>query len=142
MIYDTSRGDSASFALSLSNVGVGPARMQAMQLSLDGEPVSDWQTLVDTLLGEPAMLGTDFGKSSVRRRVLAPGESVTAFQTEHMQLALKLQQAVHSGVIGLAYCYCSIFDECWTKPASDPTGDDPIEPVEACTDYGGYGFKD
>jgi hypothetical protein len=141
MINDTSDGDSASFGLSLDNVGVGPARMQSMLLTLHGEAVPDWQTAVDQLLPGKT-LGTHYGKSSVSRRVLAPGQSVVAFNTVHTELALKMQEAVYNGAARLSYCYCSIFDECWSAYSSRPAGEEPIEPVAQCPDHGDRGFLD
>ena len=142
MINDTDTEDSASFALSLDNVGVGPARMRSMLVTLEGEPVRTWQALIDALAVEDMKVGNQYGKNSVSRRVLAPGESVVAFQTHHAELALKLQSAVYSGSVALSYCYCSIFDECWSKSSSRPAGEEPLETVDQCPDHGNAGFID
>ncbi len=142
MINDTSKAGEASFMLSLDNVGVGPARMRSMQMTLNGEAVRDWQSLTNALLAEGAELGVEYGKSSVSRRVLGPGESVVAFQTQHNELALKMQDAVYSGAAEISYCYCSIFDDCWMTSSTRPAGEEPIEPVDSCPDYGDGSFLD
>ena len=142
MINDTNNGDSASFALSLDNVGVGPARMRGMQLTYNDRAVRDWEELTEALLEQNAELGVVYGKSSVSRRVLGPGESIEAFQTHHTELAMKMQEAVYSGAMTLSYCYCSIFDECWSTSSSRPADEEPIEQVEACADYGRDSFLD
>ncbi len=41
MINDTDDGESAYFALSLDNVGVGPAKMRGVLLTLNGKPQRD-----------------------------------------------------------------------------------------------------
>ncbi len=142
MINDTAAEDSASFELSLHNVGVGPARMQGMRVTLNSQVVRDWQTLTSSLMPEGVQLGLDYGKSSVSRRVLAPGESIVAFQTQQSELALKLQDVIYSGALNVSYCYCSIFDECWNMPSSAEFVDDPIESLPMCPNYGEEGFFD
>lgn len=142
MINDRDDGDSAYFALSLENVGVGPARMRRMRLTLHGEPMRNWQMLTAALLDAEAELGAEYGKNSVSLRVLAPGQSVAAFQTHDAGLALKMQEAVYSGAAQLSYCYCSIFDDCWLSDSDRPEGEETIQPVTQCPDYGAAGFVD
>ena len=142
MMNDTSNGDTAFFSLSLSNVGVGPARMQGARLAMNGQAVRDWQSLVELLLADNARLGVDYGKSSVSRRVLAPGESIVAVQTENTELARAMQEAVYSGALSVSYCYCSIFDECWNLPSSAANAEEIIQPIAYCPNYGEEGFLD
>lgn len=142
MINDTSIEDSASFELSLHNVGVGPARMKGMRVTNNNKVILDWQSLTAILVPGGTALGVDYGKSSVSHRVLAPGESIIAFQTQHNELALKLQDAVYSGALNVSYCYCSIFDECWNLPSSIDTGEDSIQSMSACPVYGAESFLD
>ncbi|MEM6580653.1 MAG: hypothetical protein AAF699_05240 [Pseudomonadota bacterium] len=137
LVSDNKDGDTASFALQLSNVGVGPARMMGMQVFLYEESILDWHSLTQTLLEESVKLGVDYGKNSVSRRVLAPGESVIAFQTQHTALALKFQEAVYSGSLSLDYCYCSIFGDCWVVSSAQNDEDEPTRPVEVC-DLSGF----
>jgi hypothetical protein len=50
-----------------------------------------------------------------------------------------LQAAVADRANAVEYCYCSIFDECWTvdsrTPGAGPAG------VAACPDYGDGAFR-
>ncbi len=140
-IFDTSDGETASFALSLANVGVGPARMQGALVTHNGRAVADWQSVTDEILSDGATLGIDYGKSAVSRRVLAPGESVIAFQTHHKELALGMQAAAHSGALKVTYCYCSIFDDCWIKSSASPGEDQPNQATDQCPDFGRDSFS-
>ncbi len=140
MIHDSRDDDSASLRLVLHNVGVGPARMQGMQVKVNGEAARDWAAVTSLLLGREAEVGVEYGQTSVSRRVLAPGESVDALQTEAAELAVKLQDAIYSGTVTLTYCYCSIFDQCWRKASAEVSSDEQVEPVEQCPDYGEAGF--
>lgn len=38
----SSNEDAAEFALTMDNVGVGPARMQSMLITLDDKAITDW----------------------------------------------------------------------------------------------------
>ncbi len=142
MIEDRSDADSAHFSLSFDNVGVGPARMRGMQLIHRGEAVISWEAMTVALLGEAAELGSDYGQSSASRRVLAPGDSVTAFNTDRRDLALAIQRAVYRGDVALSYCYCSIFDQCWTVATPEPPAA-AKEPEEGnCPEFGDDAFID
>lgn len=142
-IKDTDDGESAYFALSLENVGVGPARMQGLVLAVDGQPQRSWETLLAELMESAPKVGVDFGRTSVSRRVIAPGENITMFQTSERALAIALQNAVYAGQAELRFCYCSIFHDCWqsgTGTGSDGASDN--RPVDACPDLGDAAFKD
>lgn len=139
-VLDTDSGDAASFALRFANVGVGPARMQGMRLTHDGSAVRDWQQVVASLIDEPLRLGHDYGKSSVGNGVLAPGDRVIAFQTQHPALARALSKATASGATRLDFCYCSIFDECWESGSDDRAGAEHA--IETCPALGDEAFQE
>ncbi len=141
-INDTSNGESASFELSVDNVGVGPALMRDAQVTYRGAPQSNWQSVVDAIGPNGGALGIDYGKSSLRQRVLAPGESLVAFQTGDKDLALSVQAATFSGELSVTYCYCSIFDECWVKRSGRPGSDQPSKVAGQCPDFGEGAFTD
>ena len=138
---DTSDGESASFALSLDNVGVGPALMKGAVVTHNGLVMPDWQSVTDEIMPDGATLGVDYGKSSVSRRVLAPGESMVAFQTRNRDLALGMQAAAYSGAIAVTYCYCSIFDECWIKSSVPSANDQANQGADQCPDFGADSFN-
>jgi hypothetical protein len=142
-IEDTDDGETAYFALSLENVGVGPARMQGLVLTVDGQPQRSWETLLDGLMESAPKVGVDFGRTSVSRRVIAPGESITMFQTSERELAIALQKAVYGGRAELRFCYCSIFQDCWqSRTGSGPDVEPGNQPVDACPDARDTAFKD
>ena len=65
--YDTEA--SAGFTISLSNAGVGPARMRALRLIIDGEPIRDWEHAVTLLEGKITALMNINQSNSI---ILAP----------------------------------------------------------------------
>jgi len=145
MISDTDDGESAHFALRFENVGVGPARMRGLSLSLAGEPVTSWAEVVDRVRhpdSEAPRLGVDYGQSSVSHQVIAPGNHVKAFQTTQRSLALGMQEAVYTGRTRLRYCFCSIFDDCWLGSLGPDEQASSVRPVDACPDFGAQAFSD
>lgn len=133
--YDT--GDAADFSLKFTNSGVGPARMQAVRLLVDGKPVTGLAQLAARMGGA----GTDgFRRNFVSKRVFRPDETVEMIGTADPALARRLQAVYANPRNAITYCYCSIFDACWIadsrqdlqKPAA----------VERCPDFGDAAFQD
>lgn len=127
---------SAHFSLTLTNAGVGPARIETARVTFDGEPVRDWSSAVAKYHDGPA---PEINQSFVTGRVLSPGEPVRMFHTEDRALVMALQEVLAGGRSQLEYCYCSIFDACWL---ADSAGDiQHPEPVRVCPDFGETEFQ-
>jgi hypothetical protein len=127
----------AEFRISLTNAGVGPARMRSMRVLLLGEPLRDWHHAIQRL-GET---GTHrLGQSYVSRRVLIPGETIDMVSTMDRVLVEKFLGALAQPGNSITYCYCSIFDACWVID-SEVDLQTP-EPVEQCPDFGDAAFGD
>jgi len=133
---DSDSGESAEFTIYFSNTGVGPARMRTMQLVFDGEPIRDWEHAVTQLGGQ---LTDHVSRNFVSNRVLSPDEKVVSFSTTDPNLARQFRATVANPANFIAFCYCSIFDECWLadsrKDLQNP------EAVEDCPDFGDAAFR-
>lgn len=127
--YDT--GDTAGFSLAFTNAGVGPARMQDVRVSIDGNVTRNWSELVASVDGDT---GAAINRSFISDRVLRPDETVVIFSTNDADLVRKLVGAVSKPRGALTFCYCSIFDECWL--ADSRKNLQAPELVEACPDFG------
>lgn len=127
--YDT--GDTAGFSLAFTNAGVGPARMQDVRVSIDGNVTRNWSELVASVDGDT---GAAINRSFISDRVLRPDETVVIFSTNDADLVRKLVGAVSKPRGALTFCYCSIFDECWL--ADSRKNLQAPEFVEACPDFG------
>ncbi len=125
----------AEFRISLTNAGVGPARMRSMRVLLLDEPLRDWHQAMQ-LLGEA---GTHrLGQSFVSRRVLIPGETIDMVATMDRVLVEKFLGTLAQPGNSITYCYCSIFDACWVVD-SEKDLQSP-EPVEQCPEFGDQAF--
>ncbi len=136
LIEDYDAEANAGFTMSLSNAGVGPARMRALRLVIDGEPIRDWDHAVTLLDG---MITAQVSRNFVNDRVISPDETVDLFSTTDPDLARRFQAAVANPNTSVTYCYCSIFDECWLaysqKDIQSP------EPVDECPYFGDDAFR-
>jgi len=135
-IADFDSGESAGFTMSFTNAGVGPARVRAVRLIIDGESMRDWTHVVTHLGGT---LNDNVGRSFVSDRVLSPDEKVDMIAVTDPDLARRFQAAIANRNNSISYCYCSIFDECWLADSRR----DVLNPesVEACPDYGDATFQ-
>lgn len=132
--YDT--GDAAGFSFSFTNSGVGPARMKGVRLGIDGRAIRDWSELVASTGGNGS---AGVNRNWISNRVLRPDETVVVFDTKDPALARALVNLVGKPGSTLAFCYCSIFDDCWL--ADSGRGAEGPEPVEACPDYGDATYR-
>lgn len=135
-IQDSDSGDAAEFTISFTNAGVGPAKMRAMQLIVDDEPIKDW---ADAVTRQGGHLTDGVSRNFISNRVLRPDESVDSFHTSDPELVRKFQEVMSNPENYITFCYCSIFDECWVadsrKDLQEP------ESVNACPDFGDAAFR-
>ena len=135
-INDHLSASRAEFRISLTNAGVGPARMRSMRVLLQGVPLRDWHHAME-VIGET---GTHrLGQSYVSRRVLIPGETIDMVSTMDRPLVEKFLATLARPDNSITYCYCSIFDACWVVD-SEKDLQSP-EPVEQCPDFGDEAFR-
>lgn len=132
--YDT--GDTAGFALSFSNAGVGPALVRSVRLVIDGQPMRDWAHVIDHLGGT---LDERVGRTSVSERVISPDRSIDLITVTAPELARQFQSIMDDPHSAITYCYCSIFDDCWLADSRSPALNP--EPVSMCPDFGDATFR-
>ena len=121
-----------AYRLTVQNQGVGPARVDAVVITVDGHPVPDFKTLVDRCCGAGLLRssqrstkqfrGNGSGEvitSTLHDRMIRPGEAVEAFDwpmTPVNQPAIdKLKAGFASNRINTSICYCSVFNDCWLR---------------------------
>ena len=135
-IADYDLGDTAGFAMSFTNAGVGPAKMRAVRLIIDGEAMRDWEHSVTQVGGK---VTDPLSREFVTNRVLSPNEKVVMLSTNDPGLARQFQAAIGNPENSITYCYCSIFDECWLADSRIDVQDP--ESVEVCPDFGDATFQ-
>lgn len=134
-IDDYDSEDSASFKMSFTNAGVGPARMRDLRLIINGEPTRNWEHAVKQLGGSTT---AHVSRSFLNNRVLSPDETIDLLSTNDADLARRFQAAIANPDNSITYCYCSIFDECWLADSRQDIQNPEL--VEACPDFGGASY--
>ncbi len=136
LLWDTSnyneqiREDEVS--LEIRNVGVGPARIESLQLSYQGKPLADFHELVAACCkAETEGLKHWSSRISTINPVVIPAHDSVKFfavvkAADNVALWDKLNRERFK-VEGRA-CYCSVLDDCWLL---DSTRAEP-QPVRSC----------
>jgi hypothetical protein len=118
--FDSSNGPTIHFTV--SNKGVGPAIIKHVIMKVDGQPVRNWNDVLDKLIGP----GThQYSESDISGHVFAAGESMDVFtprDPDYNPLAdrsnpLWIQMNKDRGRVTTEICYCSTLGECWTLRA-------------------------
>ncbi len=135
-VADFDTEESAGFTLSFTNAGVGPALMRSVRIVIDGKPMRDWAQVVAHLGGT---LNDQVGRTSISDRVLSPDRTVDLISVSDPALARQFQAVIANRENSIAYCYCSIFDDCWLADSRQQA----LQPesVEACPDFGEASFR-
>jgi hypothetical protein len=129
--HDHLSENGAVFRISMTNAGVGPARMRSMRVLVDGVPLRNWHQALE-IIGETGI--NRLGQSFIGRRVLIPGEAVDMVATTDRVLVEKFLETLEQPGSSITYCYCSIFDACWVVDSEKDLH--TPEPVDECPDFG------
>ena len=122
--------------LTVQNQGTGPARIAEVTMLVNGRPVPDFNTLVDHCCApgflQAAQRGTkqfrgiqngDVILSSLRDRMIRPGEAVDAFDWRvtdaNRHVIDQLRHGFEVNSVAVSVCYCSVFDDCWVRTDDD-----------------------
>jgi len=126
--------DEAGFGrtkFTIANGGVGPAEIRSTEVLLNGQPVRNARQL----LAECCQITTTDGlfQSSPTNLMIRPGVSVDYIDLRQMNRDTaagmgRLYETIAQRRVITRLCYCSVFDECWTRTSTDarPT------PVDQC----------
>ncbi|ACJ00386.1 hypothetical protein RC1_3018 [Rhodospirillum centenum SW] len=112
--------DTARLGIAISNTGVGPARLETLEIWHGDTPLSDARALIDALAAEakPAipslsarlearsLVGTVIGAREDSALLTVAPEDSGAWQLPIIRFAVRVQSRL---------CYCSVFDECYVS---------------------------
>jgi hypothetical protein len=122
--FDSSNGPDIHFTL--SNKGVGPAIIRHVSVNVDGQPMRNWNAVLDKFLGPEKHR---FSESDMSGHVLAPNESMTVFTPHDVEgnaltdrsNPLWVEMNKDRGRISVEICYSSTLGDCWTLRAAGLT---------------------
>ena len=125
-VYHSAHGSSGEPELSLNikNAGVGPAKIESLEVFWNGKPVGTYQELLTKCCGyhagtrppptsrdSPNPLSTSIASGTVLRA----GESVALIRYRRSGADASVYKDLDGARDKIQYriCYCSIFDQCW-----------------------------
>ena len=107
--------------LDIANKGVGPARIETLEVSYNDAPMDGPRAMVNALLKRATVpLHPRIQTSGVVNTVLAAKELTTFVDFKPEEFSPEDYAAISVGVQKLRFvaCYCSVFDECWMADTS------------------------
>jgi hypothetical protein len=131
-------GANAGFTWQIENNGVGPARIESVTVTLDGQPIRHWNEVLKKVLppGEAFV-----SINGVNGNVLPPNtnrettiEAIKITKPEQAKIFYEARDRLKMDI-----CYCSVYDECWTAHWQQHK----VQAVERCeVGKGGVEFEE
>jgi hypothetical protein len=121
----------------LDNKGVGPAIIEHVVITVDGQPMRNWHDVLEKLMGPGRH---NFSENDIGSLILSPNETVIALtmiddKGEPLRVgpdgspgALFNEGRLH---VGIEVCYCSTLGDCWILKSS-ARGTNDRSAVRAC----------
>lgn len=129
--------------LVVSNVGIGPARIEKFIVRYDGEPVADARDLLRHCCATadlPAERQPLLVTSAVLGRVLPAREKINVLHFRYDDANADIWNRLDAARshLSMQVCYCSVFDECWIGDSN------PVAPkrTESCSSLVGTDYSD
>jgi hypothetical protein len=116
----------------IMNNGVGPARIEWVQLFYKDKPVADLRGLGEACCDtQPGDFSGMNSRGGVTNSLIRPGGSLVMFSWSEPATPNPKFAALHQAMKDISYsaCYCSVFDECYIRKDDDSKP----QPVEQCT---------
>jgi hypothetical protein len=102
---------SEPYLRTVSNVGVGPALLRSVQVSVDGVLCRTWAEVIQAMIGRP--VSGHIYSSLNAGAVLLPDKPVNALQLAPGEDARKFWKEAQGKRLSIRICYSSLYDEHW-----------------------------
>ena len=102
--------------MTLVNKGVGPAKIETLEVFVNGKPVSGPRQVIAALIGPEGLNHAHpIATSDIVGSVLSARESLDYLDARPDSFTPAQNQAMRDGAhtLDTRVCYCSVFDECW-----------------------------
>jgi hypothetical protein len=108
-------GTNDDITLDIRNSGVGPARLDSMQVFYKGVAQSSGLTLLQACCGTKKTF--NFGANIVLNEVLPARETTTFLRVARAANGNGVWDALNRERLNISVklCYCSVFEECWMR---------------------------
>jgi len=117
-------GDDWQLSLHAENVGLGPARVMDVRVTVDEAPQLSWRSAMQALVGRDEPVAITL--STINGRIIPASRSIQMFHLRDGPLATEIIAEIAR--LEIEVCFCSLFDDCWTASKWD----NAAVPVEFC----------
>lgn len=105
--------DSILIEYQLDNKGIGPSRIDNLELKVNGQFIGDYGTLRTVLTDFfPDSVDVELSLAHMSNQILSPNEQVRTLAIQVSRFSGDIDK-VRELTISYQVCYCSIYDECW-----------------------------
>lgn len=105
--------DSILIEYQLENKGIGPSRIDNLDLEVNGQSIEDYSTLRELLTTFfPDSVDVELSLVNMSNQILSPNEQVRTLSIQLSRFSGDIDK-VREFTINYQVCYCSIYDECW-----------------------------
>lgn len=115
----------------IANKGVGPARIESLEVTYNGARLGDGRALLNAMLDRTTVPPRPrIQTSTITHAVMAAKESITFIDFKPEEYNAEDYEAMRlgAGEVNFRTCYCSVFDECWISD----TGASRASKVKEC----------
>ena len=112
------------------NNGVGPARVEWVELRFRNKPVADLSALLDACCsGQEGDMNGFNVRGNVVNALIRSGGSLAMFSWTEPATSNPRFATLHRQMDQISYsaCYCSVFDECYVRNSEDNKKPEPVE---------------
>ena len=106
------------FKMTLDNKGVGPAKIETLEVFYAGKPVSGPRRLIAAMIGPEGLNKAHrLATSDIVGSVISARDSVDFLNTIPDSFTPEQNIAIREAArhLDTRICYCSVFDECWIR---------------------------
>jgi hypothetical protein len=118
----------------LVNNGVGPARVEWVEMRFKDKPVANLSDLLDACCAGMAQTSGGINRRvNIEGTLIRPGTGVPLFTWTEQVEPNPAFEALHKqmGYVKWKACYCSVFDECYLRGGNDSLKPEPVKECKA-----------
>lgn len=127
--------------LTVGNQGVGPAKVEGMEVSYQGKAYRDAESLIKACCVAEGWESPFVITSRLNGMVLRPGEETNLIRLDPENATPQVFESLDANRfdVRVKACYCSVFEDCWVMDSQAREN----EPVKACpANWAQFGFPD
>lgn len=106
-------GNLDGFSMMVKNKGIGPAIVQRVERTLDGQPIETNRQLLEAVMGPDTKIRLI--NSGLEGRVLSPGEEVLVLRIPDLTEAREFQAKFRARKFAMNITYSSVYGDTWVS---------------------------